>query len=71
MIPIEPLHYRLLLDKNVACDWKFIVAKILYHNDQQGSIFPQSRHCDRRTSWQIRLQEYDIEVVHAPQNPRD
>lgn len=43
MLPAEPLNYRRLLDKNVSCDWNFIVDKILWSNDQQASIFLQTK----------------------------
>ena len=41
--PFEPINYRRLLDKNVSCDWKYIVDKIVYNNDQQASIFLQQK----------------------------
>ncbi|KAJ5698263.1 hypothetical protein N7462_000268 [Penicillium macrosclerotiorum] len=41
--PLEPLNYRRLLDKNVSCDWKYIVDKIVCNNDQQASIFLQQK----------------------------
>ncbi|KAJ5183207.1 Armadillo-like helical [Penicillium capsulatum] len=41
--PLEPLNYRRLLDKNVSCDWKYIVDKIICSNDQQASIFLQQK----------------------------
>ncbi|KAL4801539.1 pumilio-family RNA binding repeat protein [Aspergillus unguis] len=41
--PLEPLNYRRLLDKNVTCDWKYIVDKIVCNNDQQASIFLQQK----------------------------
>ncbi|KAJ5619557.1 hypothetical protein N7510_003541 [Penicillium lagena] len=43
MSPLEPLNYRRLLDKNVSCDWKYIVDKIVCNNDQQASIFLQQK----------------------------
>ncbi|KAH7347749.1 armadillo-type protein [Plectosphaerella cucumerina] len=39
----EPLNYRRLLDRNVNCDWKYIVDKIVCNNDQQASIFLQQK----------------------------
>lgn len=39
----EPLNYRRLLDRNVTCDWKYIVDKIVCSNDQQASIFLQQK----------------------------
>lgn len=40
---MEPLNYRRLLDKNVSCDWKYIVDKIVDNSDQQASIFLQQK----------------------------
>ncbi|KAI2794277.1 Meiotic coiled-coil protein 2 [Penicillium oxalicum] len=39
----EPLNFRRLLDKNIACDWKYIVEKIICDNDQQSSVFLQHK----------------------------
>ncbi|OAA64416.1 pumilio-family RNA-binding repeat protein [Niveomyces insectorum RCEF 264] len=39
----EPLNYRRLLDRNVNCNWKYIVDKIVSSNDQQASIFLQQK----------------------------
>ncbi|KAF2861209.1 ARM repeat-containing protein [Piedraia hortae CBS 480.64] len=39
----EPLNYRRLLDRNVNCDWRYVVDKIVYNNDQQASIFLQQK----------------------------
>ncbi|KAH8691105.1 Pumilio-family RNA binding repeat domain protein [Talaromyces proteolyticus] len=41
--PLEPINYRRLLDKNVSCDWKYIVDKIVCSSDQQASIFLQQK----------------------------
>ncbi|KAK2766178.1 hypothetical protein FQN54_007694 [Arachnomyces sp. PD_36] len=41
--PLEPMNYRRLLDKNISCDWKYIVDKIVCSNDQQASIFLQQK----------------------------
>ncbi|PWY79539.1 pumilio-family RNA binding repeat protein [Aspergillus heteromorphus CBS 117.55] len=41
--PLEPINYRRLLDRNVSCDWKYIVDKIVCNNDQQASIFLQQK----------------------------
>ncbi|KAF5000006.1 hypothetical protein FGRMN_2087 [Fusarium graminum] len=41
--PMEPLNYRRLLDRNVNCNWKYIVDKIVCNNDQQASIFLQQK----------------------------
>ncbi|CAG7931797.1 unnamed protein product [Penicillium olsonii] len=40
---LEPMNYRRLLDKNMSCDWKYIVDKIVCNNDQQASIFLQQK----------------------------
>ncbi|KAF7195610.1 Meiotic coiled-coil protein 2 [Pseudocercospora fuligena] len=39
----EPLNYRRLLDRNMSCNWKYIVDKIVCNNDQQASIFLQQK----------------------------
>ncbi|KAF2160984.1 hypothetical protein M409DRAFT_28590 [Zasmidium cellare ATCC 36951] len=39
----EPLNYRRLLDRNMSCNWKYIVDKIVCSNDQQASIFLQQK----------------------------
>jgi len=59
--PLEPLNYRRLLDKNVSCDWKYIVDKIVCINDQQASIFLQQKLKVGTTE-----QKYDIieAIVH-------
>jgi hypothetical protein len=59
--PLEPLNYRRLLDKNVSCDWKYIVEKIVCSNDQQASIFLQQKLKVGTTE-----QKYDIieAIVH-------
>jgi hypothetical protein len=41
--PIEPLNYRRLLERNVNCNWKYIVDKIVCNNDQQASLFLQQK----------------------------
>ncbi|KAJ9666125.1 hypothetical protein H2201_003803 [Coniosporium apollinis] len=41
--PTEPMNYRLLLDRNMTCNWKYIVDKIVCNNDQQASIFLQQK----------------------------
>ena len=43
MPPVEPINYRRLLDRNVSCNWKYIVDKIICSNDQQASIFLQQK----------------------------
>ncbi|KAJ5145622.1 uncharacterized protein N7515_000186 [Penicillium bovifimosum] len=59
--PLEPLNYRRLLDKNVSCDWKYIVDKIICNNDQQASLFLQQKLKIGTTE-----QKYDIieSIVH-------
>jgi len=39
--PAEPMNYRRLLERNMNCNWKYIVDKIICNNDQQASIFLQ------------------------------
>ncbi|CAI6328594.1 unnamed protein product [Periconia digitata] len=39
----EPMNYRRLLDRNMSCNWKNIVDKIICNNDQQASIFLQQK----------------------------
>ncbi|OCK80275.1 ARM repeat-containing protein [Lepidopterella palustris CBS 459.81] len=41
--PVEPMNYRRLLDRNMNCNWKYIVEKIVCSNDQQASIFLQQK----------------------------
>ncbi|KAI2484953.1 Pumilio-family RNA binding repeat domain containing protein [Pyrenophora tritici-repentis] len=41
--PVEPMNYRRLLDRNMSCNWKYIVDKIICNNDQQASIFLQQK----------------------------
>ncbi|KAJ6000102.1 Armadillo-like helical [Penicillium waksmanii] len=60
--PLEPLNYRRLLDKNVSCDWKYIVDKIVCSNDQQASIFLQQKLKVGTTE-----QKYDIIEAIASQ----
>ena len=43
MSTAEPLNYRRLLDRNMSCNWKYIVDKIVCNNDQQASIFLQQK----------------------------
>lgn len=43
MPSMEPMNYRRLLDRNMSCDWKYIVDKIVCSNDQQASIFLQQK----------------------------
>jgi len=43
MSTTEPLNYRRLLDRNMSCNWKYIVDKIVCNNDQQASIFLQQK----------------------------
>lgn len=43
MPPVEPMNYRRLLDRNMSCNWKYIVDKIICNNDQQASIFLQQK----------------------------
>ncbi|KAF1353224.1 armadillo-type protein [Delphinella strobiligena] len=43
MSTAEPMNYRRLLDRNMSCNWKYIVDKIVHSNDQQASIFLQQK----------------------------
>jgi len=54
----EPLNYRRLLDRNVNCNWKYIVDKIVCNNDQQASIFLQQK-------LKVRTPEQKYEIVEA------
>ncbi|KAF4556747.1 Pumilio-family RNA-binding repeat-containing protein 1 [Elsinoe fawcettii] len=39
----EPLNYRRLAEKNMSTDWKVVVDKIVFGNDQQASLFLQQK----------------------------
>ncbi|KAF3765871.1 ARM repeat-containing protein [Cryphonectria parasitica EP155] len=54
----EPLNYRRLLDRNVNCNWKYIVDKIVCNNDQQASIFLQQK-------LKVGTPEQKFEIVQA------
>ncbi|KAK5997124.1 Meiotic coiled-coil protein 2 [Cladobotryum mycophilum] len=56
--PTEPLNYRRLLDRNVNCNWKYIVDKIVCNNDQQASIFLQQK-------LKVSTPEQKYEIVEA------
>lgn len=56
--PNEPMNYRRLLDKNMSCDWKFVVDKIVCNNDQQASIFLQQK-------LKLGTQEQKFEIVQS------
>lgn len=43
MAPMEPMNYRRLLDRNMSCNWSYVVDKIVCNNDQQASIFLQQK----------------------------
>ncbi|KAL1306420.1 hypothetical protein AAFC00_005123 [Neodothiora populina] len=43
MSTAEPMNYRRLLDRDMSCNWKYIVDKIVHSNDQQASIFLQQK----------------------------
>ncbi|KAK5136495.1 hypothetical protein LTR08_003140 [Meristemomyces frigidus] len=43
MSTAEPMNYRRLLDRNMSCNWRYIVDKIVCNNDQQASIFLQQK----------------------------
>ncbi|KAI4715717.1 ARM repeat-containing protein [Aureobasidium sp. EXF-10727] len=54
----EPMNYRRLLDRNMSCNWKYIVDKIVHSNDQQASIFLQQK-------LKVGTQEQKYEIVQA------
>lgn len=54
----EPMNYRRLLDRNVSCNWKYIVDKIVCNNDQQASIFLQQK-------LKLSTPEHKYELVEA------
>ncbi|KAF2182802.1 ARM repeat-containing protein [Zopfia rhizophila CBS 207.26] len=56
--PVEPMNYRRLLDRNMNCNWKYIVDKIICNNDQQASIFLQQK-------LKVGTAEQKFEIVEA------
>lgn len=54
----EPLNYRRLLERNMSCNWKYIVDKIVRNNDQQASIFLQQK-------LKVGMSEAKFEIVQA------
>ncbi|GIZ46629.1 hypothetical protein CKM354_000974800 [Cercospora kikuchii] len=54
----EPLNYRRLLERNMSCNWKYIVDKIVCSNDQQASIFLQQK-------LKVGTSEAKFEIVQA------
>lgn len=56
--PVEPMNYRRLLDRNMNCNWKYIVDKIVCNNDQQASIFLQQK-------LKVGTTEQKFEIVEA------
>ncbi|KAF2006182.1 ARM repeat-containing protein [Amniculicola lignicola CBS 123094] len=58
MAPAEPMNYRRLLDRNMNCNWKYIVDKIICNNDQQASIFLQQK-------LKVGTAEQKFEIVEA------
>lgn len=54
----EPMNYRRLLDRNMNCNWKYIVDKIIMNNDQQASIFLQQK-------LKVGTSEQKFEIVEA------
>ncbi|ORY18023.1 armadillo-type protein [Clohesyomyces aquaticus] len=56
--PNEPMNYRRLLDRNMNCNWKYIVDKIICNNDQQASIFLQQK-------LKVGTSEQKFEIVEA------
>ncbi|OCK91187.1 ARM repeat-containing protein, partial [Cenococcum geophilum 1.58] len=55
---VEPMNYRRLLDRNMNCNWKYIVDKIVCNNDQQASIFLQQK-------LKVGTTEQKFEIVEA------
>lgn len=58
MSTAEPMNYRRLLDRNMSCNWKYIVDKIVHSNDQQASIFLQQK-------LKVGTSEQKFEIVQA------
>jgi hypothetical protein len=58
MSTAEPLNYRRLLDRNMSCNWRYIVDKIVCNNDQQASIFLQQK-------LKVGTPEQKFEIVQA------
>lgn len=58
MSTVEPLNYRRLLDRNMSCNWRYIVDKIVCNNDQQASIFLQQK-------LKVGTPEHKFEIVQA------
>lgn len=58
MTTAEPLNYRRLLDRNMSCNWRYVVDKIVCNNDQQASIFLQQK-------LKVGTQEQKFEIVQA------
>ncbi|KAK3074299.1 hypothetical protein LTR53_003347 [Teratosphaeriaceae sp. CCFEE 6253] len=58
MSTTEPLNYRRLLDRNMSCNWRYIVDKIVCNNDQQASIFLQQK-------LKVGTPEQKFEIVQA------
>ena len=58
MSTAEPMNYRRLLDRNMSCNWKYIVDKIVCSNDQQASIFLQQK-------LKVGTTEQKFEIVQA------
>jgi len=54
----EPMNYRRLLDRNMSCNWNFVVDKIVGSNDQQASIFLQQK-------LKLGTQDQKYEIVQA------
>ncbi|KAH8716836.1 armadillo-type protein [Phaeosphaeriaceae sp. PMI808] len=56
--PVEPMNYRRMLERNMSCNWKYIVDKIICNNDQQASIFLQQK-------LKVGTPEQKFEIVEA------
>ncbi|KAF3941257.1 hypothetical protein ABW19_dt0209884 [Dactylella cylindrospora] len=41
--PGEPPNWKRLMERGVACDWGFLVDRVVLHNDQGASVFLQHK----------------------------
>ncbi|KAF2462361.1 armadillo-type protein [Lineolata rhizophorae] len=63
--PSEPMNYRRLLDRNMSCNWKYIVDKIVCSNDQQASLFLQQKLKGATADQKYEIIEAIIEKAYA------
>jgi hypothetical protein len=59
------MNYRRLLDRNMNCNWKYIVEKIICNNDQQASIFLQQVSALFDFCIKVGTAEQKFEIVEA------